>query len=127
MIVAVGTDHATIARFAGLWQRSQGRILARVCTDREGAYCEQQARPFAALAARWCAKEAVAKCLGTGFSLGITPLSIEVVREASGALRVVLHGAARARAKALGITRVHLSISHKEDTAFAVAIAEGRG
>lgn len=124
MIVGIGLDQVTTSRFAAMLRDSSGRVFERVCTEAERTYCEQQAEPHKALAARWCAKEAVAKCLRTGFANGVTPRSIELVREESGALAVALHGAAATRATELGIARVHVSISHNEDTAIAVAIAE---
>ncbi len=124
MIVAVGVDDTEIARFARLLQNGSLRVYARICTDREREHCQSQERPHAALAARWSAKEAVAKCLGTGFASGVTPRSIEVVREPTGSLRIVLHGAAADAAKARGIDRVHISISHSGTRAIAFAVAE---
>lgn len=124
MILAVGVDETETERFARLLHNGSLRVYARVCTDAEREDCQRQERPHAALAARWCAKEAVAKCLGTGFGSGVTPRSIEVVREPSGALRILLHGAAMDVATARGIDRVHISISHSGTRAIAFAVAE---
>lgn len=124
MIVAVGVDETEVERFARMLRENGTSAYARICTDAEQAWCQSQARPHEALAARWAAKEAVAKCLGTGFADGVTPRSIEVVREPGGNVRVSLHGAAADRAAASGIVRIHLSMSHSEQRAIAFAVAE---
>lgn len=125
MIVGIGVDETDLARFERLLAHDAARVYRRICTDAERAWCESQERPHTALATRWCAKEAVAKCLGTGFSLGVTPRSIEVVRAADGSVTVALHGAAADVARARSIARVHLSMSRTEHRAIAFAIAEG--
>lgn len=125
MIVAVGVDEATVERFARMLREDGASAYARICTGAEQAWCESQARPHEALAARWAAKEAVAKCLGTGFSNGVAPRSIEVVRDETGRVSVLLHGAAADAASESGIVRVHLSMSHSEHRAIAFAVAEG--
>lgn len=124
MIVHIGVDSVDIGRIAGLLQRSGPRFLARVFTADEASYCQQRSRPAASLAVRFAAKEAVMKCLGTGWAEGIGFRDIEVRRRPSGAVAVELHGAARARAEALGIRRVHLSLSHTDTVATAFAVAE---
>jgi len=125
LIVNIGVDSVDIHRIEGLLQRSGARFLARVFTAAEAAYCGQRGRPAASLAVRFAAKEAVMKCLGTGWALGIGFCDIEVVRAASGAVAITLHGAAQARALQLGIRRVHLSLSHTDTVATAFAVAEG--
>jgi holo-[acyl-carrier protein] synthase len=124
MIVAVGTDAVAIARIARLWQRSGDRFLQRVYTAREADYCRSRAQPAESLAARFAAKEATLKCLGTGWAAGLGFVQIEVVRDVAGAVRLVLHGAAAARAQALGIRRFHLSLTHTDATAIAFVVAE---
>lgn len=124
MIVAVGIDHVAVPRFARLLEHASERTLRRLALPRELDYCLAHARPAEALAARWAAKEAVAKCLGSGFADGVTPTCIEIERSASGALDVRLHGAAQSLAARRGIRRIHLSTSHDEALAFAFAVAE---
>lgn len=124
MIVGIGVDEADLARFERLLAHDAARVFRRVCTDAERAWCESQERPHAALATRWCAKEAVAKSLGTGFSEGVTPRSIEVVRAHDGSVSVALHGAAADVARARAIDRIHLSMSRSEHRALAFAVAE---
>ncbi|MGE3171121.1 MAG: holo-ACP synthase [Planctomycetota bacterium] len=125
MIVGIGVDTVAIGRIERLLQRGGDRLLARLCRDDERRLVLARERPGAALAARFCAKEAVAKCLGTGFASGVAARDIEVVRATDGAVSVRLHGGAARRAESLGIRRVLLSLSHNEHSAVAFAIAEG--
>lgn len=124
MIVGVGVDHVAVARFARLLAHANSRTLQRLALPRELDYCMSHARPAEALAARWAAKEAVAKCLGSGFAAGVTPTCIEIERTPTGAIDVRLHGAAQEIATSRGIRRIHLSTSHDEAIAFAFAVAE---
>lgn len=124
MIVAIGVDLAPVARFVGLLARASERTYARLCTPHEADYCRSRARPAEALAARFAAKEAALKCLGTGWATGLGFAQIEVVRATSGAVSLQLRGAAAERALALGIDRWHLSLSHTEELAAAFVVAE---
>ncbi|MEO6595619.1 MAG: holo-ACP synthase [Planctomycetota bacterium] len=124
MIVAVGVDSVEIARIEALWQRSGARFLQRICSEREAAYCLARNRPAESLAARFCAKEAVMKCLGTGWADGLAFRQIEVVRDAAGAVRNHLSGTAAARAAALGMRRLHVSLTHTQTLATAFVVAE---
>lgn len=124
MIVAVGVDSVAIARIEALWQRGGERFATRVLTARELAYCAGRARPAESIAARFCAKEAVMKCLGTGWAAGIGFLQIELRRDDAGALEIALAGPAAARAAQRGIRRWHASLTHTHDTATAFVVAE---
>jgi len=124
MIVAVGVDVIAIARVQALLVRTGERFLQRVFTAAERDYCVRRGRPAESLAARFAAKEAVMKCLATGFGGGIGFRDIEVVRELSGAVSVRLHAGAAAVAAARGIRHLHLSLSHSEHQAVAFVIAE---
>lgn len=124
MIVAVGVDMAPVARFSALLARSPERTYARLCTPPEAAYCRSRTHQAEALAARFAAKEAVLKCLGTGWAQGLGFAQIEVVRATSGAVSLRLHGAAAERATVLGIDRWHLSMTHTEALATAFVVAE---
>ncbi len=127
MIVAVGVDAVEIARIARLLQEGGERFLARVFCAGETAYCRSRAegKAAASFAARFAAKEAVMKCLGTGWAAGIGFAQIEVVRTPAGAVQIALHGDAAARAAQLGIRNLHLSLTHTETTATAFVVAEG--
>ncbi|MEG2004714.1 MAG: holo-ACP synthase [Bilophila sp.] len=82
-------------------------------------------RAIAHVAARFSAKEAAVKALGTGFSEGIAPHELEVRSEPSGKPTLVLSGNAAKKAAALGVLRVHLTLTHTRDNAAAVVILEG--
>ncbi len=122
MVVGVGTDLVDIARFREAAERTPG-ILTRYFTEDEQAYAQRRNDPIERFAARFAAKEAVMKALGVG--LGACELAeIEVVRdEDSGAPDLVLHGKAAALAAERGVTAWHLSLTHTDSAAHAIAIA----
>jgi holo-[acyl-carrier protein] synthase len=124
MVVGVGTDLMEIARIEQSVARFGDRFLARVFTPAEIAYCQHKKNAAESFAARFAAKEAGAKALGTGISQGISWLELEVTREPSGRPLLQLGGRAANRASALGITRISLSITHSRDTALAIVIME---
>ncbi len=124
MIRGIGVDTVAIARIEAVWQRGGERFLQRLFTPAEIAYCTALARPAPSLAARFCAKEAVMKCLRSGWTGGVTFASIEVVREPGGAVDLQLHGVAAARARDLGITRWHVSLTHTDTEATAFVLGE---
>jgi len=124
MVVGVGTDLVEIARIQQSVARFGDRFLHRIFTPREIAYCQRKKNAAESLAARFAAKEAGAKALGTGISRGIGWLELEVVREPGSRPILQLTGRAAARARSLGITRVSLSLTHSRDTALAVVVME---
>ena len=119
-VIGVGIDLVDIERF----ERVKPRVRERLFTRAEARYCVLQRRPALHFAARFAAKEAVLKALGTGWSGGIAWSDVEIVREEHGQARVKLTGKAAARAKKLKIRRWHLSMTHTSTTAAAVAIGE---
>jgi len=121
---AVGLDAVEIERVAEAIERHGDRFLARVYTDEErrvAASVGQAAAQF--FAGRFAAKEAVLKALGTGYAKGLAFHEVEVLRGPDGAPRIALHGEAKARAAALGITQILVSITHNRTDAHAVAVA----
>lgn len=124
MIVSNGIDLVEVARIADLREQHGERFLERTFTEGERAYCLSQADPGPSLAARFAAKEAVMKCLGTGWTDGVGFRQIEIVRDAKGAPSIVLTGRAQELASARGIRRWHLSLTHTDASAVAFAIAE---
>jgi holo-[acyl-carrier protein] synthase len=125
MIVGLGQDLLEIKRLRKTYERHGRRFLEKIYTPEEVAYALQHRDPVPRLAARFAAKEAVAKALGSGVAEGIEWREIEVLLNAAGAPQVALHGTAAARARALGITRWHLTLTHCDTLAGATAIAEG--
>jgi holo-[acyl-carrier protein] synthase len=103
------------------------RFLARVYTPAEQAYCLRKRNSAESFAARFAAKEAGAKALGTGISYGVNWLEIEVVREPSGRPTLKFHGRAAEFAARLGVVHAAVSITHTTDLAMAsVVLEDGR-
>lgn len=122
MIVGVGLDLCLVSRMEKAITRSGGRFAARVFTSDERRYCESRAQPAQHFAARFAAKEAILKALGV--PEGLSWHELEIAQRPSGGPQVVLHGVARQAALALGISVLHLSLTHQGDAACAVVIAE---
>jgi len=124
VIRGVGLDIVELERIERLLERHGATFTRRFCLPGEEQPRSGEAR-VQHLGGLFAAKEAVLKALGTGWGQGLGLLQVEVVRAASGAPGVRLHAAAAARAAALGVERVHLSITHERHHAAAVAVLEG--
>jgi len=120
-MLAVGVDLIEIHRIEEALARHGERFLERVFTPGEREHCAGRAD---ALAARWAAKEAVAKALGTGVG-DVRWREIEVVCDARGRPHVQLHGAAQELAERLGIREIAISLSHTRGYAVAFVVAVG--
>ena len=116
--VSVGVDLIEIDRIAATLDRFGERFLRRVYTEREVAYCRGRAPQ---LAARFAAKEAVMKALGTG-TRGIGWREVEVTRRRTGQPEIALHGRAVARARRMGIDRLAVSLAHSRSHAVASVV-----
>jgi len=124
-IISIGTDIVHIPRLEKAWQRWGNRFAGKVLHDAEQAMfaelgSDQDCTTF--LAKRFCAKEAVAKCLGTGLKGGVTLAQIEVIRGRHGRPGIKLHGRAAEVAKKLGGEQVMLSLSDEKEYAVAFAV-----
>jgi len=126
MIVALGVDIIEIARIEEAFARRGARFRDRIFTQTEIDYCESRGSKFASYAARFAAKEAVMKALGTGWGDGVRWRDIEIVR-GSGAPSVVLSGRALERFREMGAVKVHLTLSHTRDIAIAQVVFESWG
>ena len=124
MILGIGLDVAEIPRIRDSLTRFGERFTARVLTAAEAAGMPK-ADPAPYVAARFAAKEAAAKALGTGFAQGVAQTSIEVVSLPSGAPSLRLHGKALEIADAMGVQKIHVSLTHGRDIAAATVILEG--
>lgn len=125
MIVGVGFDLVAIARVEEMLARKEQRALDRLFTAHEQEYAMARARPAMHLAARLAAKEAVFKALtGSDDAKKIGWKEAEVRRGAEGPPVLLFSGRAEARAKELGVTRIHLTLSHTDDVAGAVVVLE---
>ena len=125
-LAGVGTDIVEINRVRKAVERGGRRFLERVYTSAEIEFCDGVKDRFASYAARFAAKEAVLKALGSGLA-GCRWVDVEVRREKGSRPEVLLHGAAARLAKAQGIEAVLLSLSHSRDYAVAFAVAAGEG
>ena|SRR5271165_2810249 len=124
MIVGSGIDLAEIGRIRQSIDRYGTRFLNRIYTAGEQAYCLRKRNSAESFAARFAAKEAGAKALGTGISHGVSWLEIEVVREPSGKPTIKYHGRAAQIAARLGVAHAALSITHTADLAMASVVLE---
>ncbi|HWE04671.1 MAG TPA: holo-ACP synthase [Tepidisphaeraceae bacterium] len=125
-IIGHGIDIVETVRIAKLADDHGQHFLDRVFTPAEQAYCAlSQKRRYEHLAARFAAKEAVLKALGTGWRGGIAWTDVEIVKDISGQPGIVLTGETLRIADEMGITRWHISISHIQTHATASAIATG--
>ncbi len=125
MIVGIGIDLVEVDRMRRLLARKGERALVRLFTERERVYAESHPDSPRQLAARVAAKEAAYKALsGNDLARSIGWRELEVVSRRGHAPELVLHGRALERAGELGVTRVHLSISHTDGIAAAYVIAE---
>jgi holo-[acyl-carrier protein] synthase len=124
VIISTGIDIIEVARIREALGRT-ARFVDRVFTPAERAYCESRGEVSARhYAARFAAKEAMLKALGTGWSGGIAWQDVEVAAHESGAPYLILRGEALAVFERLGGNRTHLSLSHTADHAIAQVIIE---
>lgn len=124
MIVGLGLDLAEIDRIGAAIERHGRPILERLYTPHEIAYCETHKNRFERYAARFAAKEAAMKALGTGWRLGVRWRDIEVRKEPSGKPTLNLEGVARQFADRLGVKNISLTITHSGNLALAEVIFE---
>ena len=125
MIVGIGIDGIEITRIRASIERFGEHFLNRIFTAEEQAYCRRkQKRADESFAARFAAKEAGAKALGTGISRGVSWLEIEVTRLPGQRPELRLHGRAAARANELGVTHMVLSLTHTRNEAMAMVMME---
>jgi holo-[acyl-carrier protein] synthase len=125
MVLGLGTDLMETRRVEESIDRFGERFLERIFTPEEIAYCLRKRKNAAeSFAARFAAKEAGAKALGTGISRGVSWKEFEVRREASGRPTLHLSGRAAELAEAMGVKRVQLSLTHSRELALAVVVAE---
>jgi holo-[acyl-carrier protein] synthase len=124
MIVGTGIDIAEVPRIADAIQRHGERFLHRVFTEGEIAYCDSKANRIERYAARFAAKEAGMKALGTGWNHGVRWRDVEVCRMPGGRPTIAFHGKAAEFAAKLGTRNVALSLSHTAEQAIAQVILE---
>lgn len=124
MIVGTGIDIAEVPRIAQSIERFGERFLRRVFTEGEIRYCEAKANRVERYAARFAAKEAGMKALGTGWNHGVTWRDVEVARAPGSRPTIQFHGKAAEVAARLGAKHIALSLTHSETYAIAQVILE---
>ena len=124
MILGIGVDVVAIERISRSLVEGDGKFEAQVFTAAERAACAGRADRARALAARFAAKEAGLKALGTGWAQGLSFQQVEVVDGEGGRPELRLTGAAAERARALGVGHMHVSLSHDGAVAAAFVVLE---
>jgi holo-[acyl-carrier protein] synthase len=122
-IVGIGTDIVECLRIGRMIEQHGELFLTRVYTDREIRYCQSRKRAVEHFAGRWAAKEAILKCLGTGWRKGLCWTDMEIRNNGAGKPQVLLCGAAKDTAQQLRISDILISISHCRAYATAYALA----
>jgi holo-[acyl-carrier protein] synthase len=124
MIVGTGIDVVEVPRVAAAIERFGRRFLERIYTEGEIRYCEAKANRVERYAARFAAKEAAMKALGTGWNRGVRWRDIEVRRQPGGRPTLIFNGKAAEFAAGLGTKNTALSLTHTASEAIAQVILE---
>ena len=121
----IGVDVVQVNRIVGSLERFGARFEARVFTEAELEYCKRHKDPLPHLAARFAAKEAAFKAIGTGLSGGVGWKQAEVVQPGGRQPQLTYHGVALDRFRSLGCDRAHLTLAHDAGVAIACVVIEG--
>jgi holo-[acyl-carrier protein] synthase len=124
-LVGIGIDVVEVSRIKSSLDEFGEKFLTRIFTEAEREYCEKQKRPELHFAARFAAKEAIAKAFGTGIGKEVGWLDMEIIRRPSGEPGVHLSGAAEKHAESRAVTRVMVSLTHAKHYAAANAVIMG--
>jgi holo-[acyl-carrier protein] synthase len=121
ILLGLGCDLIEVERVRGVLERQGARFLERVFTEEERAYCSRMAQPHKHYAARFAAKEAVSKCFSTGIGAELGWRSVSVFHGERHQPLVRLDAQGDALLRAVGATHIHLTLSHTDTAAMAVA------
>ena len=124
MILGTGIDLAEVPRIRSAIERHGTRFIQRIYTPSEIAYVERKANRFERYAARFAAKEAGMKAIGTGWNQGVLWRDFEVSNLPSGRPTLRLHGVASQIAEKMGVRHISLSLTHTAELAMAHVILE---
>jgi holo-[acyl-carrier protein] synthase len=124
MIVGIGNDIFDVGQMKRELDKDSAGLKAEIFTGGEISYCESKRYPERHFAARFAAKEALYKALGTGRLPNMSWLDVEIQREVSGLPSIVLYGATKNTALNLGVSRIFVSMSHSGEWASANVVLE---
>ncbi len=121
-LLGIGIDVVEVERIGSSIAEFGEKFLQRIFTEAERDYCLSQKRPAIHFAARFAAKEAIAKAFGSGIGKEVSWLDMEIVREPSGEPKVLMSGAGGAYAETLNVVDIKISLTHAEHYAAANAV-----
>ena len=124
MIVGIGTDIIEVDRFRESHKKFGEKIIDRILLQAEKKYCLSHTDPAPHIAARFAAKEAIAKAFGTGIGESLSWHDMEITREESGKPTRLLYGTARTLFEKTGASHLHITLSHTNQHATATAVLE---
>ena len=124
MIIATGIDIVEVSRIRASFEKFDERFLQKILLPGEIAYCLSHKHPAPYLAVRFAAKEAISKAFGTGVGEELGWHDMEICRKESGEPYVIMHGQGQKLLARRGATKIHLSLSHTENYAVAMAVLE---
>ncbi len=124
MIIGLGIDHVQTKRMKEILMKWSERVEDRVFTEEELQYSKKKGETHLHLAARFAAKEALFKALGKGLSEGMTWNDVEVRNKESGQPEIILKQRAKEIADDMGVEKIHVSLTHTDESAAAVVILE---
>ena len=124
MIHGIGTDFVEVKRIENILSRWGSRFLAKVFAKDEIEYCMKKSSPAVHFAARFAAKESFLKSLGIGLGMGVPLTCIEITNNDLGNPMLAIHGKANDFLRGLGVTAVHVSMTHTREHAQAIVILE---
>ena len=127
MILEIGVDIVEVERIKEICAKWGGKFEERVFTPRELAYCKRKKQPYQSLAARFAAKEALFKALGTGWSFSMCWRDIEITNDSLGKPNIILSGKTQKIAAEMGAKKAMVSLSHTKHYAVANVILMGDG
>lgn len=123
MVFGTGTDIIEVDRIKAVMEKDIG-FREKIFTSGEIAYCESKVHKYQHYAARFSAKEAFMKAIGTGWRFGILFAEIDVHHDPLGKPLIELHGKAKEFAEKEGISKIHVSLSHLKNLAIAIVIID---
>lgn len=125
MILEIGVDIVEVERIKEVCSKWDKRFEERVFTQGELAYCKRKKQPYQSLAARFAAKEALFKALGTGWSLSMCWKDVEITNDSLGKPNIILSGTTQQIAEKMGVEKAIVSLSHTKHYAVANVILVG--